>query len=342
MVARIHDATALKAFRESPELYRLRHCLHLVPQAREEAPEAGSAFHAALKRWFDTYDVDAALDALREAWAPSGIAEMLGLSAPSEKRPLALFERLMQGYAEAWPQEREGFEVVRNESYLEGEFRVQAGNGEQSSHRSESFGCKRVAGHGPSGTPAAGDSGVPTTESGSPVKADDIASPAPSFRWCGIVDRKVRYADASEYIKDTKTTSAWLNQDFFAALDLDVQLPGYVGLELVNGRRCDGYIVDAIHVNTRTQKVDASHFVRHGPINVPQWKLTRWARDVEWTLRQIDALIAERGVDSPWPMYANFKFGKLGPYRSLYDLPPELHANEFGNFAEREWKPSER
>ena len=291
----IADATALKAFRESPELFRLRHRLHLVPQAREEAPEAGSAFHAALRRWFDTYDVEEALAALSAAWAPTAVAEMFGIVDASTKRPFALFERLMRSYAEKWPQASEGFEVVRNESYVEGEFSAPVGGFNE------------------------------------------------RFGWCGILDRKVRFPDGSEYICDTKTTGAWLSRDFFAALDLDVQLPGYVGLELVNGRRCDGYIVDAVHVDTRAQKVDpARDFVRHGPVNVPGWKITRWARDVEWTLRQIAQLEAERGIHEPWPMYANFKFGKVGAYGEFFDTPPELHASVRASFAEREWKPNDR
>lgn len=300
-MTRIMDATALKAFRESPELYRLRFLLHLVPQAREEAPESGQAFHAALRRWFDTYDVDEALAALNAAWAPMAVSEMFGITDPSTKRPLALFERLMRSYAERWPQAKEGFEIVRNESYVEGTF------------------------------------------GGSQFHDAAKAGSAASFKWCGILDRKVRFPDGSEYIKDTKTTGAWLSKDFFAALDLDVQLPGYVGLELVNGRRCDGYIVDAIHVDTRAQKVDpARDFVRHGPVNVPGWKITRWAKDVEYTLRQIAQLEAERGINEPWPMYANFKFGKVGAYEPFFTTPPELHKVVAGDFAEREWKPNDR
>ena len=322
LVTRIHDATALRAFRENPELYRLRHELHLVPVARDAAPDSGTAFHAALKRWFDTYELDEALAALRAAWPEDTLTTQLFGVAPPEKRPFTLFERLMRGYAERWPQEREGFEVVANEAYLEGEFSVTAS--------------------GRSGEP---DPATLTADSAKskPREADPTPASVTRFAWCGIRDLKVRYADASEYVVDHKSTSGWLNAEFFAALDLDVQMCGYVGLEIVNGRRCDGYLVDAIHVDTRGHKVDpARDFVRHGPVNVPEWKRTRWARDVEYTLRQIEALRAERGIDAPWPMYANFKFGKVDAYKPFYETPAELHALERGNFVHEPWVPRDR
>src|SRR3990167_7760132 len=64
------DASSISAFRENPERFRLRYRKHFVPKARAAAPDAGRAFHAAGRTWFEKpeSDVEAALATLRGAW----------------------------------------------------------------------------------------------------------------------------------------------------------------------------------------------------------------------------------------------------------------------------------
>ena len=283
----IPDASCIAAFRECPEKFRLRYRLHLVTQVADEAPASGIAAHKALDAWFSQSDSDliVPLAALRNAWGPEPIFHE-GL-----KRPLSLFERLIEGHAEHWPREDDPFEVIGSETYVQGTI--------------------------------------------------DYAEGA-AFEYCGRRDQKIRFEDGCEYIMDNKTTSGWLNDDFFERMAIGEQMPGYVGLELVNGRRCDGYYINGLHVDTRYQKVKPEKdFVRWGPVAVRQWQLTQWARDVEYTLRAIEKLDLERGSDAPWPIYNNARFNKRDEYWDFYTEPPELRESLKLGFAVKKWEPSE-
>ena len=199
----IPDATSLNDFRRCPEMFRLRHVKGLRRRAREEAPAAGQAWHSAMELWFADEDAGTCLDKLREGW-PEKLIE-----GEEEKRPLSLFERLFEAYALKYPREKDSFEVVHNEEYIEGVI-------------------------------------------------DNVNRP---FKYCGIVDRKIGMAE-SQYVMDSKTTSGWLNRDYFEGYEISQQQMGYCALELVNGEQCDGYYVDAVHVDTRYKKVKDTDFIR--------------------------------------------------------------------------------
>lgn len=280
----IPDATAIETFRQNPEAFRLKHRLHCVPLGWDEATGSGAAFHAAQETWFQTESVEAALDTLREHWRDEPLF-LTGL-----KRPRALFEALLQGYAARWPRSNDEFVVVRNEQ------RVVA----------------------------------------------DIERAGVTFRWCGIIDRKIRFPDGTQYVMDTKTTSAYLSKDFGLKYQLGAQMPGYVALERALDQRCDGFFIDAVHVDTKYQRVKQERdFERFGPYLVPEWQLDRWARDVAHTLEHIRWLEETRGVDEPWPVYNNFPFmnPSKDPFLGVYQSPPELVARELVQFERVPWEP---
>jgi hypothetical protein len=287
----ICDATALASFRESPELFRLRHRLHLVPAQPDDKLRAGSAIHAGL-------------DALRRG---QGVEEAVRVTravrgeAPGQ-RDASQCERIVRAYATRYPREAEPFRVVATEEYAEAWIAVPQ--------------------------PPHGD--------------------MDGFRWCGIRDAVVEFPDGSRYVMDTKSTGAPLGAAWEEAMRLSDQLTGYVAMERALGRRCDGYVVDAIHVSDYVPKstpgagpkVDAlKDFARVGPVHVPAWRCERWARDVAYTLREIERLEAERGIGEPWPMYQNWPYGKVGPYAPLFEAADEAMPHVMALFAVETWEP---
>lgn len=275
----IADASAIGTFRANPEAFRLKYRRHLRPKAGpDNQASAGSALHVALDLWFrfPHSDVKLALAGLRAAW---GEPNLLG-----EKRPLALVERVLSGYAARWPRERDHFVVTANETYVEADFG--------------------------------------------------------SFRYCGILDRKIRTPDGSEYVMDLKSTGSYLSPDYFRLLAQSDQMIGYVAMERALGRRCDGFMIDAIHI-PRTSSVSAPDkgFVRHGPVLVPEWRVERWRADMEWTLGEIARLEESRGIDKPWPVHHNWTFGKPDSYFEFVEQPPELHEHLASQFDTVEWDP---
>ena len=290
----IPDATSISDFRRCPELFRLRHVKGLKRKVRDEAADAGTGWHAAMKVWFDDGGYEAALAELRKHW-PDNLIE-----GEEEKRPLSLFERLLEAYCKKYPRADDPFQVVRNEQYVEGVI-------------------------------------------------DNVALP---FRYCGIVDRKIRM-DKDEYVKDSKTTSLWLNQDYWASYDLNQQQEGYMALELVNDRPCSGFYIDAVHVDTRYGKVKDSDFQRYGPVTVPNWKLDRWAKDTESALRQIEWFWDTHGPDAPWEhreqgcrayfRWCSFWNSPLhAEFPGLCRQPAELQEILTGEYTVEFWEPKER
>jgi hypothetical protein len=172
--------------------------------------------------WFDEpeSDISGMIGTLRAMWVgkDGGVLEV-----PDEKRPLGLFERLLQMYAEKYPRESDPFEVVRNEHYLEGGIIAEYPSGQLR---------------------------LPTE--------DEL----PNFQYCGIIDRVVRFDDGSEYVMDTKTTSGWMNEAYWTKWEQSVQMAGYMALRIVHGHRCDGCYIDAIQVDTRYHKVAPKHLQR--------------------------------------------------------------------------------
>ena len=298
--ARIFDASALALFRECSEKYRQRYVLNLVKDYDDDAAlRGGKAFHAGLDAWFAGQGLEGALAALRTSWGPTG-----AIMAPVvEKRPLGLYEALLKCYAERWPREKDGFEVVRNEEWVQAHF--YAWNGEWSLKPGAEIGTS-------------------------------------AFTYGGVLDRLI-VLDGKRYVMDTKTTSGYLNDAYFARYVLSSQLRGYVALELVNGRECEGVFVDAIHVDTRYQKAKPEHCQRWGPHRYQPWQLSEWARDVETDIRRIERLLAERGPNERWPQHDNAcaSWGRLCAYYDRCSLAQPV-GDTLPGYREERWQPWER
>jgi len=284
----IPDASSISAFRENPERFRLRYRKHLVPAKREEAPNSGTAAHAAFDYWFmqPTSDLEGALAALRTAWGEEPLFHE-GL-----ERPLSLFEQIMTVYAEVYPREKDPFKVLAGEEH----FQVR-------------------------------------------IERADV-----SFDWCGIKDKRLDF-DGELALLDHKTTSAWFHtaktEGYFAQYEIGEQMLGYVASEIAEGRECRVFYIDAVHVDTQYKKVKAERDFRRwrSPGIVQDWRLDRWARDIDYTLQQIRYLDETRGPDVPWPVYTNMKFNKPDDHWDFYTSAPEMHKSVALGFEERAWEP---
>jgi len=202
----VPDNSSLQRFRQNPELFRLRHRLHLVPKSTLEvqAKDAGSAFHAGLNVWFGepTSNGDAALLALRLAW-PAILEELPQLRPatvesrllrPVKATSLADYESLLADYCVKWPRESDPFVVDQTEQYVQE--RIRAGGAE--------------------------------------------------FDWSAIVDRVIRFPDGSRYPMDTKTTGLWVGPEYWRTTSVSDQMVGQVALEHAGGRRADGFMIDLV------------------------------------------------------------------------------------------------
>ncbi len=170
------------------------------------------------------------------------------------------------------------------------------------------------------------------------------------FDFCGIMDAAIGFVDGSEYVADLKSTGAYLNDNWETMVRLGDQFVGYVAMQRALGARCDGFFVDGIHVRDAKMRkdgsfgvpsVDEDDFVRVGPVPVPEWRIERWAANVRYTLAQIRALEASRGLDAPWPVYQNWPYGKVDAYREFYETPAELHTQVRAMFEVKQWSPRE-
>lgn len=342
----IPDNSALAAFRESPELFRLKYRLHLQPAAPNDKMTAGSAIHAArnvLYTWRTaqrmprticdkpgcaypacdcalsfapldtlTYPDDVIAEAVRVARAHRGEGE--------GARGAEQVEMVVRTYAAKYAVEP--FAVVESERYAEARIL-----------------CAMCAAS-PIG-PTAWDADVNGGKGGYACEC---------FDFCGIVDAAVRFTDASEYVTDLKSTGAYLNDAWETTARLGDQFVGYVAMRRANGARCDGFFVDGIHMKDARPKKDGSlsvpsvsedDMVRVGPVSVPEWRIERWAADVRYTLRAIAELETTRGIDNPWPIYQNWPYGKVDAYREFYETPAELHSQVRAMFEVREWSPKQ-
>lgn len=311
----IPDNSALAAFRESPETFRLKYRLHLVPASPDDKMRAGSAIHAARNVLYEFQRTNPG-----QPYAPDAIeaAVVVGRAHRGEgggARDANHVERVVRMYAQHYAVEP--FAVLENEQYVEARI-----------HSAECLNDSFAA-------------GVLCYHSEHAYDVD-------CFDFCGIQDAVVRFADASEYVMDTKSTGAYLNEAWETTARLGDQFVGYVAMRRANGARCDGFLVDGIHMSdprprkdgSRGEpKVDEADFVRVGPVAVPEWRVERWAQDVRYTLAKIRELEAERGLDVPWPMYQNWPYGKVDAYREFYETAPELHASVALQFEQRQWNP---
>jgi hypothetical protein len=301
----IPDATWLSDFRECPEKTRLRHVGGWVPYREDEAPASGSALHAGVKTWFDDEGVEAAVAALRAGWTK----EAEEVEAPSfgdvplVKRPLELFERVMRGYAARWPRALDDFRVVANEGY------------------DEQF----------------------------------INLWGASFWWCGRKDRVIEWGDGRRSIMDLKSSAMRLDENYFRAYELSSQMRGYMAMELVAGKACDSVYIDAVHIDTYKRRktkagfttyggdVAPDDFVRHGPIIVPDWKLSEWARSVEHALRQREWFMENVGPDARWEQRdgACFKWGKPCAFWGVCNIHRDAIAGTLQReYTVRRWFPN--
>jgi hypothetical protein len=295
------DATALNDFRLCPELYRLCHAKGLVRPGRDEAPASGAAWHEAKKVWFNDEGFERALETLRQAWGE----EPPILEGVKQKRPLSLFEMLLEVYCEKYPRENDPFEVVRDEEYVEA-----------------------------------------TIEDSNPVFVQHYP-----FDYCAIVDRII-HMNGLNYAMDSKTTSAWLNDNYFQNFEISQQMLGQVALELVNGRECAGYYIDAVHVDTRYHKAKPDNCVRFGPIQAPDWRLSEWARMTEATIKRIEWFKENVGPDDVWERHdmACFKWNRPcqffyavgGKFPGICREAPELREDLMSEYEISFWNPKER
>lgn len=293
----IPDHSAIAAFRENPEMFRLKYRLHLQPATPDDKMRAGSAIHAGRNVLWSGGGVE---DAVRTARAVRG--EVPGA------RDVEHVERLVRAYAARYPREAAPFKVIQSEEYVEA---------------------------------------LITTCCHSDSQSCDCATT--DFAYCGILDGVIRFADGAEYVCDLKSTGAYLNVTWMEAMKLSDQMTGYVAIRRALGFRCDGYYVDGVHVRDPKPRKDGTFgtpnidlegdFYRFGPEPVGVWRVERWVRDMRYTLAQIAALEAERGLDNPWPIYQNWPYGKVDAYREFYEAPAELHAQVAQMFERREWSP---
>jgi hypothetical protein len=107
-MTRIHDASALSAFRENPEMYRLKYALNLVHPAPDHKINAGSAIHAARNVLFSGGTLEDAIAQAREIRGP--------VEGP---RNADQVEALVRAYAARYPRAEEEFSVVCSEEYAE-------------------------------------------------------------------------------------------------------------------------------------------------------------------------------------------------------------------------------
>lgn len=317
----IPDNSAIAAFRESPELFRLKYRLHLQPATPDDKMRAGSAIHAGRNVLF-----------MARASAPSAaqfvsgnvrytdtlIEEAVRVTRAHRGEGLGprnadQCEAVIRAYAAKYA--TEPFAVVESERYVEARI-----------HTKNCYDLAHLAG-------------------------DDLdfCFNDDCFDFCGIQDAVIRFPDGSEYIKDLKSTGAYLNESWEQAMRLGDQFVGYVAMRRALGHRCDGFFVDGIHMRDAKPRKDGSlgtpgvgedDLVRVGPVSVPEWRVERWAQDLRYTLAQIRALEATRGLVEPWPIYQNWPYGKVGAYREFYETPPELHGSVAQMFERREWSPA--
>ena len=320
----IPDNSALKAFRESPEVFRLQYRLHLHHAGPNDKMLAGSAVHAGRNVLYEWRRTAQAAETLTGTPWTAGYPEEIVAEAVrvtrahrgegSGPRNADQCEQVIRTYAAKYAVEP--FAVVENERYVEARI-----HSAQCLREHDATVCGPMVG--------------------------DICG-ADCFDFCGIQDAVIRFPDGSEYVKDLKSTGAYLNAGWEVAARLGDQFVGYVAMRRALGYRCDGFFVDGIHMKDAkprkdgsigTPGVDPDDFVRVGPVAVPDWRVERWAADVRYTLKAIRELDETRGPDVPWPAYQNWAFGKVDQFREFYEVPPELYPSVANTFERREWSP---
>jgi len=275
------DNTALSDYRRCPEFYRRRHEQHLVlEQSLKGAPEFGIATHDGLRVWFDDGGLAASQLAAVASWGPDELFPKGKVKYTTE-----FLESVLDGYATAWPREDDPFEVVRNEMWVEHEIEPQL---------PLSYWPDYALGSGP-----------------------------PTLSWGAVLDRQILLRDeGGVYPMDTKSTSMYFGRyakfgiEHIDTFQLSTQLMGQVGLLKVEGHDVAGAYIDAIHLDTRGHKVQPSDFLRD-KVLFDDDQISQWARDVEWTIRELERLKEERGTDALWPKHDQWCFDFFRPCEYL-------------------------
>ena len=306
------DATALNDYRRCPELHRRRHIQHLVPEHRSRgAAEFGIAIHDGLKPWFDDAGFAVVLEAARASWGPDPL-----FPTGKVKYTTEFLAAVLEGYAEAWPRADDNFDVVRNEQWVEQIINL---------HKSGRFVTESAL------------------KSSSKICMDDTVF----VPWGAVLDRQITVRDEGGiYPMDTKTTSLYFGRyaksgiEHIDTFQLDTQIMGQVGLLKVEGKDVVGAILDCVHLDTRGHKVKPEHFLRDKVLFEDE-QISQWARDVEWTIREIERLKAERGTEALWPKHDKRCFDYFRPceYRRLCLGGDPL---DNGGFKHEIWEPHKR
>ena len=156
----------------------------------------------------------------------------------------------------------------------------------------------------------------------------------------GRVDRIIQLEDGSRYVMDLKTTSRYLNEAYFAAYALDFQLIGYTLLARASGEEVSGAFVDAVHIDTRYQKVKPEHFRKHGPLTFPKWKEQAFLRTLAEAYESVEIYADRLGVAETWPQNPRscWRYNQACPFWARCTSPPEVR-EALPGYIEEPWRP---
>ena len=114
-----YSSTQLNDFRRCPEFYNNRHVKGLVLDGGSKHSDplgAGDAIHKGVKAWFSTGldNPTAAINIVKAAWGEDDL-----FLPEKAKYTQGFLTAVMAGYAEAWPREKDSFEVLANEQWMQ-------------------------------------------------------------------------------------------------------------------------------------------------------------------------------------------------------------------------------
>lgn len=304
-IRRIHDASALNAFRENPEGYRLRYVLGLHHPSPEFKMDAGSAIHAARNVLFSGGTLEEAVAVAREIRGP--------VEGP---RNADQVEALVRAYAARYPRAEDEFAVVCSEEYAEARIIL-------------CLACKNTDRY-------VVNQKCDVCESADTIAFDYCGILDSVVRFPDGSEYVMDLKTTGAYLNDAWFTMMSLSDQMTGYVAIRRALGHRCDGYIVDGVRVNDYVPKGKTV----PNIDlAKDFIRFGPVRVPEWRVERWARDVAYTLKQIAELERERGTAQPWPLYQNWPYGKVDAFRDFYETPAELHAETMKLFEVRTWDP---
>ncbi len=113
----MYDSTMLNDFRRCPQFYNNRHVKGLVLDGGSKHTDplaAGGAIHKGVEAWFATGDSEKAIRAVKASWGEDDL-----FLPEKAKYTQGFLTAVMAGYAEAWPREKDSFEVLVNEQWMQ-------------------------------------------------------------------------------------------------------------------------------------------------------------------------------------------------------------------------------